>query len=107
MIEPTSNFHDFIFHGVVDGVHAAEFRADLASAGFKMHANVPVDGRGVGHGLGIGTYTGFRPLRPMSYSEGINWTPSAGDLGWLIFSRVMWPVGQTEAQAPQAMQTSV
>ncbi len=57
-------FHDFVLHGVVDRVHAAKLGADLAFAGLEMHADVPVDGRRVGHGLRIGHVDGLAALEP-------------------------------------------
>ena len=47
-------FDDFILHGMVDGIHAAECGADLTPAGLEMDALVSIDGRCIGHRLCIG-----------------------------------------------------
>jgi hypothetical protein len=100
-------FDHFVLHGVVDGVDAAKLHAHLAAAGFEVHAHVAVDGRYVGHGLGIGHIDRLAALEPHVVFRGNELhVLLLGDLV-AILSRVIWPVGHTAAQAPQAMQTSV
>ena len=54
MMDAHIQFDGFILLGVVDGIYPAEFGTDFTSAGFEVHAHVPVNGRRIGNGLGIG-----------------------------------------------------